>query len=47
MEGTEKKPLLVGLIEREHSFVTEEAAKQGISKTAYIRNLINREMKKK
>ena len=35
-----KKPLLVGLIEIEHDFISLAAQKRGISKAAYVRSLI-------
>ena len=36
-----KKPLLVGFTKAEHEFVEKMAAKEGITKTAYIRRAIN------
>ena len=42
-----KKPLLVGFTEVEHEFVEEMANKKGVSKTAFVRQLIESLMKKK
>ena len=41
-----KKPLLVGFIELEHDFISLAAQKRGISKTAYIRSLIVKQLTK-
>ena len=41
-----KKPLLVSFIELEHDFITLAAQKKGISKTAYVRSLIVRQLVK-
>jgi len=41
-----KKPLLVGFIELEHDFISLAAQKRGISKTAYVRALIIKQLTK-
>ena len=41
-----KKPLLVGFIEIEHDFINLAAQAKGISKTAYIRGLVVKQLVK-
>ena len=41
-----KKPLLVGFTELERGFIKKEAAKLGVTETAYIRAMINRRMQR-
>ena len=41
-----KKPLLVGFIELEHDFINLAAQLQGISKTAYVRSLVAKQLVK-
>ena len=47
MEKAKKKPLLVGFIEIEHDFISSAAQEKGISKTAYVRSLIVKQLTKK
>lgn len=47
MTKAKKKPLLVQFTEAEHSYVEEMANKKGLTKTAYVRQLISQLMKKK
>lgn len=46
MTKAKKKPLLVGFIEIEHDFINIKAQSKGISKTAYVRSLVIRELTK-
>lgn len=41
-----KKPLLVSFIELEHDFISLAAQAKGISKTAYVRSLIIKQLVK-
>ena len=41
-----KKPLLVSFIELEHDFISLAAQSKGISKTAYIRWLVTKQLVK-
>ena len=46
MDKAKKKPLLVSFIEIEHDFISMAARSKGISKTAYIRTLVVRQLVK-
>lgn len=43
----EKKIFSLYLTEDEHEFIEKKAAEDGITKTAYVRQLVRRELKKK
>lgn len=44
MTKVKKKQVLVYLTEKENDFLASESAEQGVSKTAYVRLLINEAM---
>ena len=46
MIKAKKKPLLVGFIELEHDFIELAAQAKGISKTAYVRSLVVKQLVK-
>ncbi len=46
MNKAKKKPLLVSFIELEHDFISLAAQARGISKTAYIRSLVAKQLVK-
>ena len=41
-----KNPLLVGFTKDERAFIKKESTQLGITETAYIRQMINRKMKR-
>lgn len=47
MAVAKKKPLLVGFTEAEHEFISKKAMEKGVTKTAYVRQIINNLKKKK
>jgi len=46
MVKAEKKPLLVKFTKDEHDFITKVAGKKGVTRTAFIRQLIESLMNK-